>query len=322
VLVVAVCALATPGRIAAAAGAGARTAGDLAAAAAAPVASAAASAVSGRADVVAAAAAATGSSSAGDVAALQVALRVGGLYDGSVDGIAGPATNGAVRAFQARAGLVVDGIAGPRTRRALGWRGRPSLDARVMTAGARGWDVAAAQFLLARAGFPSGPFDGVAGPRFTAALQRFQTWAGLAADGVAGPATIAALGRPPPRSPLRFRFPVAVPVGDRFGPRGDSFHTGVDFPAPTGTPVAAASAGCVVSASFDDGYGLLVVLRHTLGVTTWYAHLSRIDVRPGACVTAGARLGAVGATGHATGPHLHFEVRVRGAATDPLLALG
>jgi murein DD-endopeptidase MepM/ murein hydrolase activator NlpD len=59
---------------------------------------------------------------------------------------------------------------------------------------------------------------------------------------------------------------------------------------------------------FDDG--LLVVLGHGLGVTTWYAHLSRADVGRGACVTGGAGVGAVIATGRATGPHLHFEVRV------------
>jgi murein DD-endopeptidase MepM/ murein hydrolase activator NlpD len=186
----------------------------------------------------------------------------------------------------------------------------------------RGYDVAAIQFLLARAGFPSGPFDGEAGPRFTAALVRFQAWAGLRADGVAGPATLAALGAPPPRSPLRFGAPVAAAPGDGFGPRGDVFHTGIDFPAPTGTPVRAAGAGCVRFSGVDDGYGLLVVLAHSAGVTTWYAHLSRIDVRPGACLAAGAQVGAVGATGHATGPHLHFEVRVRDAATDPRFALG
>ena len=181
----------------------------------------------------------------------------------------------------------------------------------------RGWDVAAAQALLARAGFPSGVFDGLAGTHFAAALTRFQAWAGLAADGVAGPATVARLDGPPARSPLRLRAPVAAAAGDGFGPRGDRFHTGIDFPAATGTPVTAAGAGCVTFAGFDDGYGLLVVLAHSGGVTTWYAHLSRIDVRPRACVPAGARVGAVGATGHATGPHLHFEVRVRGAASRP-----
>jgi murein DD-endopeptidase MepM/ murein hydrolase activator NlpD len=259
---------------------------------------------------------------AGDVAALQVALRARGVYVGSVDGIAGPATAAGVRAVQRQAGIAVDGVAGPATRRALGWRGRPALGARALTSGMRGWDVAAAQALLARAGFPSGVFDGLAGAHFAAALTRFQAWAGLAADGVVGPATVARLGGPPPRSPLRFRAPISTAAGDGFGPRGDRFHTGIDFPAATGTPVAAAGAGCVTFAGFDDGYGLLVVLAHSGGVTTWYAHLSRIDVRPRACVAAGARVGAVGATGHATGPHLHFEVRVRGAAIDPRTALG
>jgi len=259
---------------------------------------------------------------AGDVAALQVALRARGVYVGSVDGIAGPATAAGVRAVQRQAGIAVDGVAGPATRRALGWRGRPALGARALTSGMRGWDVAAAQALLARAGFPSGVFDGLAGAHFAAALTRFQAWAGLAADGVVGPATVARLGGPPPRSPLRLRAPISAATGDGFGPRGDRFHTGIDFPAATGTPVAAAGAGCVTFAAFDDGYGLLVVLAHSGGVTTWYAHLSRIDVRPRACVAAGTRVGAVGATGRATGPHLHFEVRVRGAAIDPRAVLG
>jgi murein DD-endopeptidase MepM/ murein hydrolase activator NlpD len=269
-----------------------------------------------------AAAAERGASQAlGDVAAMQVALRARGLYDGAVDAIAGPATAGAVRSLQRRAGLADDGVAGPATRGALGWRGRPALGTRAIASGTRGWDVAAMQFLLARAGFPSGPFDGEAGPRFVAALIRFQRWAGLAADGAAGPATIARLGRPRPRAPLRLRAPVAGPIGDGFGSRGAGFHTGIDFPAPSGTPVRAAGPGCVTFAGIDDGYGLLVVVAHAAGVTTWYAHLSRIDVRPRACVPVGAQIGAVGSTGHATGPHLHFEVRVGGAATDPRFAL-
>jgi murein DD-endopeptidase MepM/ murein hydrolase activator NlpD len=269
-----------------------------------------------------AAMAATADADAADVAALQVALRALGVYAGSVDGIDGPATRAAVRAIQRQAGIAVDGVVGPATRRALGWRGRPRLGARPVTTGMRGWDVAATQALLARAGFPSGLFDGVAGAHFAAALTRFQAWAGLGADGVAGPATLTRLGGAPPRSPLRFRVPIAAPFGDGFGPRGGSFHTGIDFPAATGTPVTAAGSGCVTFLGFDDGYGLLVVLAHGQGVTTWYAHLARITVGPRACVAAGARVGAVGATGHATGPHLHFEVRVRGAATDPRFALG
>jgi hypothetical protein len=256
-----------------------------------------------------------------DAAALQVALRALGLYDGTVDGIAGPATRAAVSRFQARRGLAVDGIAGPRTRRALGRRGRPGLGSRPLREGARGWDVAGLQFLLGTHGFPSGAMDGGLGPRTAAAVTRFQGWAGLAADGVAGLQTLAALRRPPQRSVLRFASPLAVPVGDGFGPRGDRFHTGLDLPAATGTPVAAAGRGCVESAGWNDGYGRLVVVGHRLGMTSWYAHLQRIAVRPGECLTAGARIGTVGATGNATGPHLHFELRVRGAPVDPLTGL-
>jgi murein DD-endopeptidase MepM/ murein hydrolase activator NlpD len=256
-----------------------------------------------------------------DTAALQVALRAKGLYGGSVDGVAGPATRAAVRALQARRGLAIDGIAGPRTRRALGRRGRPRLGTRALAAPARGWDVAALQFLLARHGFPSGPVDGGLGPRTDAAIRRFQAWAGLGADGVAGPATLSALRRSPPRSILRFARPLWSPFTDGFGPRGSTFHTGLDFPAPTGTPVAAAGRGCVQSVGWDAGYGRLVVIRHRLGMTSWYAHLSRIDVPRGRCVVAGDRIGRVGSTGRSTGPHLHFELRVRGAAVDPRTGL-
>jgi murein DD-endopeptidase MepM/ murein hydrolase activator NlpD len=256
------------------------------------------------------------------VAALQVALQARGLYTATVDGIRGPLTGEAVRRFQARRGLVVDGIAGPRTRAALGWRGRPRLGGRAITAGARGWDVAALQFLLAVHGFPSGEFDGRLGPRGDTAIRRFQGWAGLAADGVAGPATVRSVRGPPPRSALRFRAPLGAAIGDRFGPRGAAMHTGVDYPAARGTGVAAAGSGCVSSAGYDSGgYGNLVVIQHDAGMTSWYAHLDRIDVRPGQCVGVGAIVGTVGATGHATGPHLHFELRLRGAAVDPLTGL-
>jgi len=256
-----------------------------------------------------------------DVAALQVALHAKGLYQGTVDGVTGPLTRDAVRRFQLRKGLAADGIAGPRTRRALGWRGRPRLGRRAIAAPARGWDVGALQYLLARQGFPSGTFDGRLGARSDTALRRFQAWAGLAADGVAGPATIAALRRAPARSPLRFLQPVAGAIGDGFGPRGASVHTGVDFPVPRGTPVAAAGRGCVLSVGWNDGYGRLVIIQHRAGMTSWYAHLSRITVSSGECVTAGDQIGNAGSSGRTTGPHVHFELRLRGAAIDPLTGL-
>lgn len=252
-------------------------------------------------------------------AALQVALRATGDYGGPVDGIAGPGTRRAVRRFQARHGLAVDGVAGPRTRRELGRRGRPAYGRRPMSSGDRGWDVAMLQFKLARHGFPSGTFDGGFGPRLDAALRRYQAWAGLGAVGVAGPATRARLRRRPPTTPLRFYRPVAGPVGDRFGPRDDRFHSGVDFTVGYGARTQAAGRGCVVTAGWDPGgYGNLVVIQHRLGVTTWYAHLSSIAVRRGQCVTGGDTVGAVGSTGNSTGPHAHFEVRVRGAVVNPL----
>jgi murein DD-endopeptidase MepM/ murein hydrolase activator NlpD len=256
-----------------------------------------------------------------NVAALQVALRARGYYQGDVDGVTGPGTQDAVRRFQARKGLAADGVAGPATRRALGRRGRPRLGSRAITDGARGWDVAALQFQLAMHGFPGGPFDGGFGPRSDASLRRFQTWAGLGADGVAGAGTLAALRRAPARSILRFAAPVPGGIGDRYGPRGDRFHSGVDFPVPRGTRVNAAGRGCVTFAGYNDGYGKLVVIQHRLGMTSWYAHLARITVRKGRCVVAGNRVGLVGSTGHSTGPHLHFELRLRDATVDPLSGL-
>ncbi len=256
------------------------------------------------------------------VAALQVALRMRGLYLGTVDGVAGPMTREAVRRFQARRGLAVDGVAGPQTRRALGWRGRPLLGSRVIRPGARGWDVAALQFLLAWQGFPSGPFDGQLGPRTNTALRRFQAWAGLGVDALVGPGTLAAVKRAPRRSRLRFLAPVGGAPTDGFGPRGGAFHTGVDYPQPRGAAVGAAGRGCVSSAGWDPGgYGNLVVIRHRMGMTSWYAHLSRIDVPVGTCLVAGRIIGRVGSTGNSTGPHLHFELRVGGAPVDPLSGL-
>lgn len=255
------------------------------------------------------------------VAALQVALRAKRVYHGPVDGVRGAATTAALVAFQQRAGLLADGVAGPKTRQALGRRGRPPFGSRQLGFGAIGWDVAALQFVLAWHGFPSGPFDGRFGARLDAALRRFQEWARLPADGVAGGRTFAALRRPLPHSPLRLSWPLTLPVGDVFGPRGARFHPGIDIPAGGGTPVAAARAGTVVFAGPGGSYGRLVVIAHGRGVETWYGHLSRIGVVPGQHVRRGGRVGRVGSTGRSTGPHLHFEVRVRGAAVDPLPAL-
>ncbi len=95
-------------------------------------------------------------------------------------------------------------------------------------------------------------------------------------------------------------------------------HKGVDYSAPLGTPVRAVGGGVVEFAGWQNGYGNVVEVTHGHDRTTVYAHLSRIDVRKGQQLDIGAALGHVGATGWATGPHLHFEVKVRGEHQDPM----
>jgi murein DD-endopeptidase MepM/ murein hydrolase activator NlpD len=265
-----------------------------------------------------------GASGAGNpnVAALQVGLRTHHLFTGTVDGVLGPNTEQALRRFQLRKGLSPDGVLGARTRKAFGRYGRRGpLGKRDLAIGCRGWDVAALQFALAWHGFPSAAFDGVLGAHTDTALRKFQVWAGLDPDGTAGPDTFAALRRAVPRSPIKLLQPVAGQIGDGFGPRGNRFHAGIDIPAAKGTPIGAAAPGRVVFAAVGDGFGKLVVIEHGHGVRTRYAHLSRIGVRVGQYVKAGETIGRVGSTGEATGPHLHFEVLVRGANVDPLSAL-
>jgi murein DD-endopeptidase MepM/ murein hydrolase activator NlpD len=95
-------------------------------------------------------------------------------------------------------------------------------------------------------------------------------------------------------------------------------HLGVDYGAPVGTPVRSVADGTVLFAGRQNGYGNVVEVEHSKERTTLYAHLSRIDVRKGQRVAQGDHVGAVGATGWATGPHLHFEFRVAGRHQDPL----
>jgi len=95
-------------------------------------------------------------------------------------------------------------------------------------------------------------------------------------------------------------------------------HLGVDYAAPTGTPVRSVGDGTVEFAGVQNGFGNVVIVKHRNSHTTVYAHLSRIFVKQGQSIGQGQNLGAVGATGWATGPHLHFEFRVNGVHTDPL----
>ncbi len=123
-------------------------------------------------------------------------------------------------------------------------------------------------------------------------------------------------------------LPTTLPVkaaylGSPFGIRSDpiaglrALHEGIDFNAEPGTPVIAAADGVVLSAAYHNDFGNMVELDHGEGLTTRYAHLSRMDVKPGRLIKRGELLGAVGNTGRSTGPHLHFEVRMLGIAQNP-----
>ncbi|WP_394689167.1 M23 family metallopeptidase [Hoeflea sp.] len=125
------------------------------------------------------------------------------------------------------------------------------------------------------------------------------------------------------------KLPVGVPapgaeITSRYGNRRDpflgrmAFHGGIDFRASTGTPIDSAASGVVVHAGRNGGYGKMVEIDHGGGLTTRYAHLSRILVNKGDHVFMGQRIGKAGSTGRSTGPHLHYEVRRNGSPVDPM----
>ena len=100
--------------------------------------------------------------------------------------------------------------------------------------------------------------------------------------------------------------------------RTTKFHAGMDFSAAIGTDVYATGEGTVTKAGWQTGYGKTIVIDHGFGYVTWYAHLSDYYVRPGQRVVRGQVIGAVGNTGKSTGPHLHYEVHVKGRVVNPV----
>ena len=118
-------------------------------------------------------------------------------------------------------------------------------------------------------------------------------------------------------------WPLEGRLGSSFGQRDDpfngegAFHSGIDIDAPYGTPVRAAADGEVSEASMAAGYGREVILNHGHDVSTIYGHLSAMAVSPGQHVTRGQIIGYVGTSGRATGPHLHYEVRVHKVPVNP-----
>lgn len=122
----------------------------------------------------------------------------------------------------------------------------------------------------------------------------------------------------PPEAPLVWPVAGDSTVTSGFGRRWGRFHHGVDIAAPLGAPVGAVLAGRVVFTGWRGAYGRLVILEHAGGWRSYYAHLARIDVRPGQRVSAGTVIGRVGSSGHSTGPHVHLELHVDGRPVDPL----
>lgn len=124
---------------------------------------------------------------------------------------------------------------------------------------------------------------------------------------------------------LPINNPVAkTQITSLFGNRKDpflgkpGFHGGLDFRASTGTPIFSGGSGVVVSAGRAGGYGKLIEIDHGNGITTRYAHLSKVQVKAGDLISGGARIGEAGSTGRSTGPHLHYEVRRNGKPIDPM----
>ncbi|OSC75795.1 peptidase [Streptomyces sp. BF-3] len=136
--------------------------------------------------------------------------------------------------------------------------------------------------------------------------------------------------QPAPERAVRhsgFSAPVAAGTGTPYRQAGSwssGYHTGVDFPVPTGTSVKSVAPGRVVSAGWAGAYGYEVVIRHSDGKYSQYAHLSALHVRAGQSVSGGQRIARSGSTGNSTGPHLHFEIRTGpgyGSDIDPLAYL-
>lgn len=169
---------------------------------------------------------------------------------------------------------------------------------------------------------PAAPLEGVGGPLLAplAGAEQFSLYiedAARALDDL--DAARAAISTVPIAAPAR-----QGRLTSRFGNRRDpftrrtAFHSGIDYAAPTGTPVYAPADGVVVSAGRAGGYGIRVEIDHPNGLTTRFAHLSRALVARGTQVRAGDQIGRIGSTGRSTGPHLHYEVRRGSRAIDPM----
>ena len=188
------------------------------------------------------------------------------------------------------------------------------------------------------AGIYGDPMEEPPGETIAAAdLPRAQAWAMSVADRVDRVLELVAVARPRVEvmaeralgaGSIAANIPLGLPTqgvftsgfGYRRSPfnRAWKFHGGVDLSAPTGTPIVAPGAGVVVTAEWSSGYGRLVEIDHGSGVITRYAHNSRLEVKVGDRVVRGQVVSRVGSSGRVTGPHLHYEILVRGHKVDPM----
>jgi murein DD-endopeptidase MepM/ murein hydrolase activator NlpD len=154
------------------------------------------------------------------------------------------------------------------------------------------------------------------GQRIVVSLPRHRQVAAQARQSAPVTASVQAL-----RASAGFLWPSRGIITSRFGWRYRRHHDGIDIAAPSGTPIYAARAGVVEFAGWRGGYGRVVYLNHGDGIVTVYGHASVLKVRTGQRVEKGQLIARVGRSGNATGPHLHFEVRVNGRAVNPLAYL-
>ncbi len=182
---------------------------------------------------------------------------------------------------------------------------------RNVFASARGARAAVLARVNTQAGTIKTRLDGLEGDQ--AAIERRIQAASASANAASLPAG-------PIRGGGTFIWPINGVITSPFCERRsyEACHPGMDIAAPTGTPIRAAAAGRVILASYTGGYGNYTCIQHSASLSSCYGHQSSIAVSVGQSVSQGQVIGAVGSTGHSTGPHLHFEARVNGGVVNPL----